>query len=437
MGGRWAWVPALLLLTTLPALPAGVTKVERVSISTAGAQGDGSSQYPVVSADGRFVAFGSAADNLVAGDTNKHYDVFVRDRQTGSTERVSISTAGAQGDGDSASPAISADGRFVAFQSAATNLVPGDTNGHFDVFVRDRLTGNTERVSVSSSGAQADGNSGFAAISGDGRFVAFSSAATNLVPGDTNNHWDVFVRDRLTGNTERINLSTAGAQGDGDSLYPAPAISADGRFVAFSSAATNLVPGDTNGLRDVFVRDRQTGSTERVSVSSAGAQGDAISYAQAISGDGRFVAFASTATNLVPGDTNGHYDVFVRDRQTGSTERVSLSSAGAQGDEDSLFPSISADGRFVAYLSAATNLVADDTNGGGTALSHDVFLRDRQTGSTERISVSAPGAQSNGNSIYPIISGDGHFVAYFSSADNLVPGDTNKFDDVFVVELNW
>jgi Tol biopolymer transport system component len=254
----------------LPAAPANVAKVERVSVSTAGTQGDGASTYCAVSGDGRFVAFLSAADNLVAGDTNGHVDVFVRDRQLGTTERVSVSTAGAQADADCLGPAISADGRFVVFSSAATTLVPADTNGKLDVFVHDRQTGITERVSVSSAGVQGDNNSAFPSISGDGRFVAFWSAATNLVSGDTNAHSDVFVHDRQTGVTERVSVSSAGVQADGDSLV-SPAISADGRFVAFYSSATNLVPGDTNAQADVFVGDRQLGTTERVSVSSAGA----------------------------------------------------------------------------------------------------------------------------------------------------------------------
>ncbi len=294
----------------------------------------------------------------------------MRDRQTGAIEVVSVSSDGAHGNGRSYEPSISADGRYVAFESDATNLVPGDTNGSNDIFVHDRQTGVTERVSVSSDGAQGNQYSYYPFISADGRYVAFESRATNLVPGDTNISYDVFVHDRQTGVTERVSVSSGGTQGKNNSQHPA--ISADGRYVAFMSYASNLVPGDTNGTYDVFVRDQQTGVTERVSVSSDGTQGNSISYAPSISGDGRYVALSSYASNLVPGDTNGTSDIFVRHRQTGVTERVSVSSGGTQGNGDSRVPAISADGRYVAFESDASYLVPGDTNG-----AWGVFVRDR------------------------------------------------------------
>jgi Tol biopolymer transport system component len=237
----------------------------------------------------------------------------VHDRLTGQTTRVSVASDGAQGNGDSECPSISADGRYVAFASLASNLVPGDTNGRMDIFVHDRLTGQTTRVSVASDGTEGNGDSGFPSISADGRYVAFASLASNLVPGDTNGTWDVFVHDRLTGQTTRVSVASGGAQGNGDSRFPS--ISADGRYVAFQSYASNLVPGDTNGVLDVFVHDRLTGQTTRVSVASDGTQGDSYSFGSSISADGRYVAFASYASNLVPGDTNGWADVFVAMRQ--------------------------------------------------------------------------------------------------------------------------
>src|SRR5213078_3528455 len=324
----------------------------------------------------------------------------VRDRQTGMTARVSVASDGTQANNVSSYPALSADGRFVAFQSDATNLVVGDTNGKTDVFVHDRQTGTTERVSVASGGGtQGTGNSGgffaFPALSADGRLVAFQSDATNLVAGDTNGATDVFVHDRQTGATERVSVTSGGRQGNGFSA--GPVLSADGRFVAFHSAATNLVTGDTNGAADVFVHDRQTGTTERVSVASGGTQSNAASLGSALSADGRFVAFQSDATNLVAGDTNGATDVFVHDRQTGATERVSVASGGGtQGNRNSggffAFPALSAAGRLVAFQSAATNLVADDTNG-----ATDVFVHDRQTGTTERVRVASGRTQGNGS----------------------------------------
>src|SRR5213596_2866410 len=427
---------ALVLLTVLWGRSAGAQTTERVSVASGGTtEGNDTSLGSALSADGRFVAFDSAATNLVAGDTNGVSDVFVHDRQTGTIERVSVASGGAQGNGSSGligfafPPALSANGRFIAFVSFATNLVAGDTNAATDVFVHDRLTGTTERVSVASGGTEGnDASFGFA-LSADGRFVAFQSDATNLVPGDTNGATDVFVRDRQTGMTERVSVASDVTQANNASSYPV--LSADGRFVAFDSAATDLVAGDTNGVSDVFVHDRQTGRTERVSVASGGAQGNGNSggffAVPALSAAGRFVAFQSAATNLVAGDTNGTTDVFVHDRQTGATERMSAASGGVQGNGFSAGPALSADGRFVAFRSAGTNLVAGDTNG-----ATDVFVHDRQTGTTERVSVASGGTQGNDSSAGPALSAAGLLVAFHSTASNLVAGDANRAYDIFV-----
>ncbi len=278
------------------------------------------------------------------------------------TVRVSVSSTGAQANDETFDPAVSADGRYVAFTSAASNLVPGDTNSTGDVFVRDTLTGRTRRVSVSSTGAQSALGGWHPAISADGRHVAFGSHASNLVPGDTNNATDVFVHDMTTGKTRRVDVSSTGAQSDSSSADPA--ISADGRSVAFYSSATDLVPGDTNNAADVFVHDMTNGKTRRVSVSSTGAQVDVTSFTfgAGISANGRYIVFNSTASSLVPADTNDSYDVFVHDVATGQTRRVSVTSDGSQGDGPSLYQAISADGRHVAFQSFASNLVPGDTN---------------------------------------------------------------------------
>jgi TolB protein len=318
------------------------------------------------------VAFTSDAADLVADDANGRLDVFVRDRRTGATERVSLGTGGAEGDGDSFEPAISADGRFVAFTSRADDLVAGDTNGLPDTFVRDRQAGATRRVNVGPGGAQADAFTFAPAISGDGRFVAFQSEAATLVAGDTNGAADVFVRDQRAGATERVSVSSGEAQGDGPSGQPS--ISADGRRVAFTTRATNLVPGDASPRDDVLVRDRRAGTTRRVNVrSGGGGQANGVSSQPAISADGRVVAFLSSATNLVRGDTNRAADVFVRDLATGgATRRASVTSAGGQADGGSSNPAVSGDGRSVAFDSTAANLVAGDSNGAA-----DVFVRTR------------------------------------------------------------
>ncbi|MEW6074256.1 MAG: hypothetical protein AB1726_16890 [Planctomycetota bacterium] len=378
-----------------------------------------------ISADGRYVAFQSTATNLVAGDTNGFCDIFVHDRQSGQTSRVSVNSTGAQADRCSFYPVISTDGRYVAFESYATNLVPGDTNGWEDVFVHDRQSGQTTRVSIDSSGIQANGWNAWASISADGRCVAFFGSATNLVPGDTNGQWDVFVHDRQNGETTRVSVSSAGVQGNNESH--APSISSDGRYVAFDSWATNLVPVDTNGNPDIFVHDRQSGQTTCASVDSMGIQANYWSDWAAISADGRFVAFVSHAGNLVTGDTNGVPDIFVHDCQTGLTTRASVDSTGLQADGWSDWVAVSADGRFVAFESDSTNLVPGDTNEWW-----DVFVHDRQSGETTRISVDSAGVQGNLNSYGFSISGDGRFVAFHSDATNLVPGDSNGCRDVFL-----
>ena len=346
------------------------------------AGGNSNSLRPAIAAGGRIVAFWSCADNLVPGDTNGIADVFVRDRRTRTTERVSVGPGDIQANERSFfSAAISADGRFVAFLSGASNLVPGDTNDAGDIFVHDRRTHTTKRVSLGRDGAQANGQSLDNAISADGRLVAFRSDATNLVPGDTNGVEDVFVRDLRRGTTERVSVRRNGAQGNANSGSDV-VISADGRFVAFLSSASNLVPGDTNGEVDTFVHDRRTHATERVSVGRNGAQANSNSYRPALSAHGRFVAFATFASNLVPGDTNNASDVFVRDRRTDTIERVSLGRDGAQANGQSSDNPISAHGRFVAFDSFATNLVPGGTNG-----ERNIFVRDRRRGTTQLVSV--------------------------------------------------
>jgi uncharacterized repeat protein (TIGR01451 family) len=435
---------AVLTLGTSLVQSAGASSgtTELVSISTNGQQGNdisGRFAGPAINGDGQVVAFDSIATSLVPGDTNQEADVFVRDRSTNTTERVSVSSTGAQANEFSSRPAIDAAGNLVTFDSAATNLVAPDANGGLlDVFVHDRAANTTQLVSVSSDEVQGNSGSNSPSISADGRFVSFVSPASNLVPGDTNNAEDIFVRDLVAGTTERVSLSSTGEQANSSTTLAS--ISADGRWVAFSSFATNLVPGDTNGHFDVFIHDRETGLTELVSVSSSEAQGDAPSTTPSVSGDGQLVAFLSGATNLVPGDTNGSQDVFVRDRATGTTERVSVSSDEQQAEgtsQDSIRgfpasgPDITPDGRFVAFHSSSTNLVPGDTNTCPPVFDQtpgacpDAFVRDRVEGTTERVSVASDGTQGNERSADPAISDDGLVVAFWSAAGNLVPNDTN------------
>ena len=416
----------------------GVTR--RLSAPTNGvALGPAATEFPVISGDGRFVAFASGAPDLVSDDSNGVSDVFVADRVRNETTRVTLGLNGAQSNGPSgtdSAPALSADGAVAAFSSEASNLVAGDGNGLPDVFVYDRARRETTRVSVGPNGAEAtggqvDGGSWMPAISADGRFVAFASDATNLVDGDTNNATDVFVHDRETKSTRRVSVGPNGVQGDEQSS--SPALSADGSVVAFLSSATNLVTGDTNEEADVFVRDLTTGSTSVVK-GSGGAPADGAASAPALSADGRDLAFTSAATNLVGGDTNGVEDVFVFNRAAGSVERVSAAPGGVQANRGSAAPSLSADGRFVAFSSDATNLVPGDTN-----KRTDVFVLDRRMRQTTRVNVGTPVAagcaaplEADRSSLQPSIAGDGRAVAFGSAATNLVAGDTNSAPDVFV-----
>ncbi len=413
-------------------VPAAAQYTQRVSVNSFGNQGALYSSAPAISSDGRYVAFQSLAP-LVSNDVNGRTDVFVRDRTAGTTTRVSTSSTGGQVDSNSVTPSISVDGRYVAFASFATNLVPGDTNDDWDVFVKDRQTGQTTRVSVDSSGAQGNAASAGPEISADGRFVAFWSRATNLVPGDTNGSVDVFVRDLAANTTTRVSLDVAGGEASADSGVCS--ISGDGRYVAFQSLAA-LDPSDANESWDVYVRDRIAGVTTRASLSSSGNDPSGDCEAPSISADGRYVAFQSDAPNLVASDPNGKLDVFVRDLLNGTTALASVSSNGAAGgvagDDISFAPSISADGRAVAFVSLASTLVPGDTNG---PLHPDAFLRDLAAGTTARANLGPSNAQDDGGVDTCALSGDGRNVAFDSSGDDLVPNDTNEAADVFVRDL--
>ena len=399
----------------------------RLSVDRSRNDGDGASHAPAMTPDARFVAFASDAGDLVRDDTNGVTDVFVRDRLSGSTERVSVDSDERQADGPSFDPSISADGRFVAFTSSAGNLVAGDTNHWSDVFVRDRRRRVTFRVSVSSDGGQGSEGSFLAAVSADGSTVAFASQAPDLVPDDRNFSWDVFVHELESGRTERVSLDSAGGEGDSGSFDPA--LSADGRFVAFASLASNLAPGDDNALFDVYLRDRTSGTTWRVSRGLDGADPDGHSLRPALSADGEIVAFESLASNLVAGDRNGSSDVFLLDRGTGLLSRVSVASSGAEAGGASFAPALTPSGRWVAFTSSARDLVADDGNG-----VDDVFVHDRRTALTARASLAVAGGEADGASGEGCLSGDADNVAFSSAASNLVANDRNRAVDVFARE---
>ena len=359
----------------------------------------------------------------------------MRDLWRRRTTRVSVSSTGAEGDGASFYPSISADGRFVAFRSFARNLVPDDRNRVEDVFVHDRVTKVTERVSVSTSGREANGPSVSSNMNGDGSVVVFSSDASNLVGNDRNKVMDVFVRDRARRRTIRVSV---GWRGEANGRSEGSGVSRGGREVVFRSLATNLVRADTNRYPDVFVRNWVVGTTNRVNLSSAGAEANHETYRGSLSGDGRRVAFRSEASNLVSHDTNGAQDVFVYDRPTKTMRRISVSTGGAEayaspsrrtarGHRFMTRAFLSQTGRFAAFGSFAANLVRTDTN-----RAEDVFVRDLELRRTVRVSVGPEGAQSDGASTVMGISADGSVVLFVSSANNLVSGDTNGLLDAFV-----
>jgi uncharacterized repeat protein (TIGR01451 family) len=422
---------ALTLLAPASLGQTSAGSLELISVSSDEVQGNQDSEQASISGDGRHVAFASFSDNLVPEDTNLAADIFVRDRESGATERVSVGPNGRQSDGDSGvlnlmgGPDVSADGRLVAFSSMATNFVNGDTNGNADVFVHDRQAGTTQLISVGLDGRPASGVA--PSISGDGRFVSFTSNAFNLVPGDTGFRSHVYVYDLQTGAMERVDVANDGTPGDGEAFTSA--LSGDGRFVAFDTFADNLAANDGDGSVDVFLHDRQTGLTRGVSTVAPSTGGLRHSTLGSITRNGRFVGFSSTETNLVPGDTNNWDDSFLFDGNDGSVVRVSVGTGGQQGDRGSYTALSREDGRVVVFISDATNLVAGDTND-----AIDVFRRNLDTGVTERLVWDDQqfGFDIFANDVTP----DAQVVAMSTRAELLPETDVGFFaSDVYALDL--
>ena len=409
----------------------------RVRLAASG-DPDGRSTHPSLSDDARRLAFASTATNLTGdSDANGHVsDVFLYDQASGAVVLVSARADGKGADGPSTQPVLSGDGGALAFTSLAANLVPGDANNAPDVFVQ-ASGAPMVRASVATGGAEANGSSTQPDLSADGSRVVFTSSADNLVADDINEHDDVFVRDLATGTTSLVSATRDGGVGSGDSS--APAISPDGRYVSFSSKADDLVAGDDNGRADVFLRDLMTGRTVLVSVArGGGGQNHALPSGAAlesdVSRDGRFIAFESSATNLVAHDRNNASDVFVRDRAAGLTRRVSLSVTNEEGGRASMLPTITPDGRFVAFASRADDLVPESAYG------LDVFVRDIARHTTTLADVTARGRPRSSeiedpSPERPSLSADASTIAFTSSASNLAGGDTNRKTDVFLRRL--
>jgi Tol biopolymer transport system component len=345
----------------------------RLSVSESGEEADGPTTALTMAHDGSKIAFVSTAGNLVPGDTNGVEDVFVYDHKQGALRRVSVDSHGNEALGRSVQPALSADGRFVAFVSLAENLVNADHNDVSDIFVRDLENGVTEIVSVGAGGVPANGTSKFPALSGDGRYVVYQSKAMNLAPTIATPFYQIYRYDRVTGEVLLVSQGVGGGAADGESQRPT--VSADGRLVAFESWATNLTDTDTNGFSDVFVFDADRKQTEIISVSSSGEAATGVNGSAVISTDGNFVAFASYADNLADNDRNQHYDIYVRNRSRGETTLVSIAPGQVSGNGNSISPALADKARYVVFDSTATDLVSDD---GNSAV--DVFIFDRFAG---------------------------------------------------------
>lgn len=416
------------LAATRPALA-----VDLVSVANNGMTANGASNGVASNTDGSVVVFYSDASDLVLGDTNGFRDVFVRDFNDGTTQRVSVGPNGVQANANSHAaggpPAVNGDGSIVVFYSDAFNLVPNDTNNSSDIFVYDRTTDELTRINLGPNGEQANADSLNPAINASGRYIVYQSFASNLVADDTNGTSDIFIYDRMTGVTERI--CDDNVEPNGSAFVPA--ISPDGFFVAFATSSTNLIPDDTNGLVDVYVCNRFTDQYDRISV-GVGGQGNGISILPDISASGCFVVYKSEADNLVPNDRNERVDVFIRDRSRGTTDAISKAIEGNTTANDASFPpTIDDAGTYVAFGSAATDLLFGDVN-------HvpSVYVRNRVTNAIRLVDVNDAGQQADAGTpdVKTGISGDGTWIGFVSAASNLTPlgVDRNFTTDVFIAE---
>lgn len=426
---------AMLLLTVgatgaTAATPASTTLASAPAASLGAVFPDAYASEAVSTPDGRYVAFRSAARNLVSGGTNGEDQIFLRDRQTGNVSLVSRAGAGAQGNAGSYAPQITDDGTKIVFWSNATNLAPGDGNEASDVFLHDTAAGTTTRVSVSSSGAELAASSSAPRITPDGAHVTFLNNAAGVIAGEDIGGRNIYLRTIATGVNRRVTVPVTGTA-PSSTILTLGGISATGRYVAFHSASTNLVAGDTNGRNDVFVRDMQAGTTEIASLTSTGTQIDQNSGGSSISADGSRVTFTTPATGVVPGDDDAFNDVFVRDRREGTTRRVSIAQDGTKPNAASSGPVISADGGSVVFVTSANTLIPNglevDTNG-----KDDILLATLATGRIERVSVRHDGTQSNAGSANPFVSADGRFVFFQNTDRELVAGDQSVAQQMYL-----
>jgi len=415
----------------------------RVSVSTDNKQAlDADTENflarPDISDNGRFVVFESLASTLVADDINVHSDIFLRDRELQTTVKISEGLNGEGTNGNSFAPRLTGDGRYIVFASDASNLAGNDNNNARDIFVYDTTNKQTEMISVAENGDYFDGMSMLPDISADGRYVVFQSLARNWGGVDTNSTWDALLHDRETKKTITTNVSSEGIESHSGGGIPS--ISADGLFVCFGSSASNLVAGDTNREYDIFLYDVLNKQTSRVNVASDGTQAGGFIDSDglkvkgdgrlcSLSGDGRYIAFQSQANNLVQNDLNEMNDVFVHDRVFQTTERVSLTSTGEEGNGHSGISSISSNGRYIAFQSNSSNFSVNSKQ------DHNQFIKDRELGAIKLATYATDGTtRVSSGFIYmqSTISGDGQHLVFRSGEGNLVQDDNNDNWDTFV-----
>jgi PKD repeat protein len=417
--------PDVTFVTTM-AMPDFLGDTLLISVDSNEQQSNANSINGSISADGRYVVFDSIASNLVTDDNNEIWDIFLRDRLNETTIRVSQSSQDTDSDGASIDPVISDDGTVVVFSSSATNLVDDDTNQVADIFRMDLISGSLDRISVNRDLDEANNDNDAPDVSADGRFIVYESNATNLsVDNDSNGATDIYLYDSRTGLTERVSINSEEEQGNGISRNPS--VSDDGRFIVFESHSTNLVADDANEVSDIFMRDRELGITYRLSVSNHGEQANGHSATPMVNANGTVVVYQSSASNLADDDDNDARDIFVRDLVTSTTSRVSIRSNGNEANASNFAsPAIDASGRYVVFYSSANNLVENDNNN-----AWDVFVHDRESRQTSLVSISANGQQGNASSFIPALSAGGHYVVFGSGAVNLVDDDSNESWDIF------
>lgn len=385
------------------------------------------SRNPSISADGTRVVYFSRASNLVPGDTEGRFDIFLYDTVDETTTRISVDPAGLGGNSDSTNPKISADGDRIVYSSLASNLVAGDTNNRYDIFLYDIPTATTTRLSVDDAGNQSIGTSAVGSISADGTRIVFNSNASDLLPDTAGDFFNVYLHDTTTNTTTLITRDRSGEGSANESSYPlsTSGISGDGTRIVFASKASNLVEGDSNRTQDVFMYDTTTATTTKI---NGGEPDGRPSGEPAISTDGTKIAFSSSSRNVIPGSITSVRSIFLYDVATGTTVLVSANAAGEPGIVGSERPAISADGTRISFASFASNLVPDDTG------RVDIFVYDTTTGAPTRINMTANGGEANRDSLESALSADGTRIVYTSKATNLVAPDTNGWQDVFLFD---